>query len=109
MAPIVRAAVTALDAFGCETREVALVLLPLWARYALLSSAQFDEVLAWYPPDPTPAPPAVPMRDVFGVGYGREQVDPGPSGEPPPDEVFGVAVSGRRSTAVTIPWPRWAA
>ncbi|GAA4699975.1 hypothetical protein [Phytohabitans rumicis] len=106
--PIVRAAITALDAFGCDNRMDALILLPLWARYEELGPAQFNEVISAYPPPDDAAviraraaagPPAVDDEE----GWVRDVAAP-PADAPPPDgEVLGMAVTGRVSLDLPLP------
>lgn len=102
--PLVRAAIAALDAFGAIQRLQVLILLPLWSRATELSEAQFDAVIAAYPPPPG-EPDELPGLVDAGWGYSREP-EPPPSGDPPGDEVLGLAVDGRGRAALDIPMPR---
>ena len=72
--PVMRAAITALDAFGAMDRITAHTLLRLWVRRTQLSRSELIAVLSHYPVGGDPA----------GYGYSREPDDVPPGGPVPP-------------------------
>lgn len=86
-APIVRAAVNALDGFGALSQREARTLLGYWARRDKLTDKDVAEVLAHYG-DTT--------GDVLGLMYQRDTEEP--TGEPLPEGADGWHVTGRERT-----------